>query len=180
MDNYVLANEVLLGHITLQEALQLTSRADDLLRILKIRRSMRLAIRSAFYYRMARKYATSYVEVAQYAARYRDTVSQYATSLESLLKQQEIKTGHVNSSTKDIATIVVNDVSESPIVKKYAKKLKKSEQRIASFADKLNTDKTRLYQQFKESERLSAVFKTASIMASISDILDYLAEELGN
>lgn len=180
MNNYELANEVLLGHITIQEALQLTSRADDLLRILKIRRSMRLAIRSAFYYRMAIKYATSYVKMAQYTAHYCDAISQYATSLESLFKQQETKTGHVNSSTKDIATTVVNDVSESPIVKKYAERLKKSEQRVASFAAESKNVKTRMYQQFKESERLSAVFKTASIMVTISDILDYLAEELGN
>lgn len=172
MNNFELANEVLSGHMTLEEALALTPREDDLLRILKIRRTMRLAIRSAVYLRRAAKNAKDAANADAQLRAYEAMIKGWVTALDEIAKQRGI-----TITERQLEKTILSDVS--PLIAETSKQLAKQESIFNSNLRRISDKRKIALQEFEYNIKASASFRRAAILNAVSDILNYLAEELG-
>lgn len=185
MDNYVLANEVLLGNISLHEALSMTGRPDDLMRVLKIRRSMRLAIMAAFYYRMVAKYVTNYNTLMQAYHEYQSQLKEYHKKLNQILKQYDVDLNNKGLRESLVKNYLSNYASNT--IKSDVKSIDATQYvmshtkggRLITKKKELEDKLLKIGNQAKEAYTLANTYTTSAILVSLSDILDYLADSLG-
>ena len=172
----LLAEEVINGLITQDEALEECDDPEKLLKTIRVRKSMRYELRSAVYLAKTMKSVTKADETIKLMGVVHEQINNYLQNFENLANDygERIKTLMQNPSHES-----AEELKKLPgMIKSDAELLKQVTNKFNAVRQKFDNDMNKLTEKLNKYQNMSIQNAYAGIFQGLAEIIDYLADNL--
>ena len=172
----LLAEEVINGLITQDEALEECDDPEKLLKTIRVRKSMRYELRSAVYLAKTMKSVAKADETIKLMGVVHEQINNYLQNFENLANDygERIKTLMQNPSHESAEKLK----KLSGMIKSDAELLKQATNKFNAVRKKFDTDMNKLTEKLDKYQNMSIQNAYAGIFQGLAEIIDYLADNL--